>query len=153
MLWIYRTQSALSRLALLKINRSAQGRRKYRRKKKGIKAMKANLPKGLGGGPQNMQSMIKQAQKMQEQMEQLKSELDEREYTVQAGGGAVTVVINGKKEIQKIDISKDIVDPDDIETLEDVLTAAFNEAIKRVEDTNEQEMSKVTGNISLPGMF
>lgn len=90
---------------------------------------------------------------MQEQMEQLKSELDEREYTVQAGGGAVTVVINGKKEIQKIDISKDIVDPDDIETLEDVLTAAFNEAIKRVEDTNEQEMSKVTGNISLPGMF
>ncbi len=115
--------------------------------------MKANLPKGLGGGPQNMQSMIKQAQKMQEQMEQLKSELDEREYTVQAGGGAVTVVINGKKEIQKIDISKDIVDPDDIETLEDVLTAAFNEAIKRVEDTNEQEMSKVTGNISLPGMF
>ena len=153
MLWIYRTQSALSRLALLKVNRSAQGRRKYRRKKKGIKAMKANLPKGLGGGPQNMQSMIKQAQKMQEQMEQLKSELDEREYTVQAGGGAVTVVINGKKEIQKIDISKDIVDPDDIETLEDVLTAAFNEAIKRVEDTNEQEMSKVTGNISLPGMF
>ena len=115
--------------------------------------MKANLPKGLGGGPQNMQSMIKQAQKMQEQMEQLKSELDEREYTVQAGGGAVTVVINGKKEIQKIDISKDIVDPDDIETLEDVLTAAFNEAIKRVEDTNEQKMSKVTGNISLPGMF
>lgn len=115
--------------------------------------MKANLPKGLGGGPQNMQSMIKQAQKMQEQMEQLKSELDEREYTVQAGGGAVTVVINGKKEIQKIDISKDIVDPDDIETLEDVLTAAFNEAIKRVEYTNEQEMSKVTGNISLPGMF
>ena len=115
--------------------------------------MKANLPKGLGGGPQNMQCMIKQAQKMQEQMEQLKSELDEREYTVQAGGGAVTVVINGKKEIQKIDISKDIVDPDDIETLEDVLTAAFNEAIKRVEDTNEQEMSKVTGNISLPGMF
>lgn len=115
--------------------------------------MRANLPKGIGGGPQNMQSMIKQAQKMQEQMEQLKDELDAREYTVQAGGGAVTVVINGKKEIQKIDISKDIVDPDDIETLEDVLTAAFNEAIKRVEDTNESEMSKVTGSLSLPGMF
>lgn len=115
--------------------------------------MRANLPKGIGGGPQNMQSMIKQAQKMQEQMEQLKEELDAREYTVQAGGGAVTVVINGKKEIQKIDISKDIVDPDDIETLEDVLTAAFNEAIKRVEDTNENEMSKVTGSLSLPGMF
>lgn len=115
--------------------------------------MRANLPKGIGGGPQNMQSMIKQAQKMQEQMEQLKDELDAREYTVQAGGGAVTVVINGKKEIQKINISKDIVDPDDIETLEDVLTAAFNEAIKRVEDTNESEMSKVTGSLSLPGMF
>ena len=115
--------------------------------------MRANLPKGMGGGPQNMNAMIRQAQKMQEDMEALQAELDEREYDISAGGGVVTVKINGKKEILAIDIKPEIVDPDDIETLSDILVAAVNEAIKRVEDTNSGEMSKITGNMSVPGLF
>lgn len=113
--------------------------------------MKARLPQGMGGGPQNMNAMLRQAQKMQEDMAALQEELDAREYTVSAGGGMVTVNINGKKEIQNIDIKPEIVDPDDIETLSDILTAAVNEAIKRVEETNAAEMQKITG--SVPGLF
>ncbi len=115
--------------------------------------MKARLPQGFGGGPQNMNAMTRQAQKMQEQMETLQAELDAKEYEINAGGGVVTVKINGKKEILSIDIKPEIVDPDDIETLADVLTAAVNEAIRTVEETNSAEMSKVTGGMSLPGMF
>ncbi len=115
--------------------------------------MKARLPKGMGGGPQNMQSMIKQAQKMQEEMEKAQAELDEKEYETQAGGGAVKVKINGKKEILSLEISPDIVDPDDIETLSDVITAAVNEAIKIVETTNNETMNKITGSLNVPGMF
>lgn len=118
--------------------------------------MKARLPQGMGGGPQNMQGMIKQAQKMQEQMTTLQEELDAKEYEIKAGGGVVTVTINGKKEIQKIDIAPEIVDPDDIETLSDILVAACNEAIKKVEETNASEMEKITGNLGgmgIPGLF
>lgn len=115
--------------------------------------MKANLPKGIGGGPQNMQAMLKQAQKMQEDMEALQADLDEREYDISAGGGVVNVKINGKKEILSIGIEPEIVDPDDVETLSDILVAAINEAIKRVEDTNSAEMQKVTGNLGMPGLF
>lgn len=115
--------------------------------------MKANVPKGMGGGPQNMNAMLRQAQKMQEDMEALQADLDAREYEISAGGGVVGVKINGKKEILSIDIQPEIVDPDDIETLSDILVAAVNEAIKRVEDTNSAEMSKITGNVGLPGLF
>ena len=115
--------------------------------------MKANLPKGMGGGPQNMNAMLRQAQKMQEDMEALQADLDAREYDISAGGGVVGVKINGKKEILSIDIQPEIVDPDDIETLSDILVAAVNEAIKRVEDTNNAEMSKITGQVGLPGLF
>ena len=115
--------------------------------------MRANLPTGMGGGPQNMNAMIRQAQKMQEDMEALQEELDAREYDISAGGGVVGVKINGKKEILSIDIKPEIVDPDDIETLSDILVAAVNEAIKRVEDTNSAEMSKITGNAGIPGLF
>jgi DNA-binding YbaB/EbfC family protein len=115
--------------------------------------MRANIPKGMGGGPQNMNAMPRQAQKMQEEMEALQADLDEREYDVSAGGGVVNVKINGKKEILSIGIEPEIVDPDDIETLSDILVAAVNEAIKRVEDTNSAEMSKITGSMGMPGMF
>ncbi len=115
--------------------------------------MKARLPKGMGGGPQNMNAMIRQAQKMQADMEALQEELDAREYDVSAGGGVVTVKINGKKEILSIGLKPEIVDPDDIESLSDILVAAVNEAIKKVEDTNAQEMQKITGDISVPGLF
>ena len=115
--------------------------------------MRANLPKGMGGGPQNMNAMIRQAQKMQEDMEALQADLDAREYDISAGGGVVGVKINGKKEILSIDIQPEIVDPDDIETLSDILVAAVNEAIKRVESTNNSEMEKITGKMNMPGMF
>ena len=115
--------------------------------------MKARIPKGMGGGPQNMNAMIKQAQKMQEDMENLQAELDEREYDISAGGGMVSLKINGKREILSMDIKPEIVDPDDTETLADIIIAAVNEGLKRVEETNSAEMAKVTGNIGLPGMF
>ena len=115
--------------------------------------MRANVPKGMGGGPQNMQAMIRQAQKMQEDMAALQEELDAREYEIKAGGGMVTVNINGKKEVLSIDIQPEIVDPDDIETLSDILVAAVNEAIKRVETTNSEEMDKLTKNVGFPGLF
>jgi DNA-binding YbaB/EbfC family protein len=115
--------------------------------------MRANIPKGMGGGPQNMQAMIRQAQKMQEDMAAKQEELNSREYDVSAGGGVVNVKINGKKEILAIDLQPEIVDPDDIETLSDILVAAVNEAIKRVEDTNNEEMNKIAGPMNLPGLF
>ncbi len=114
--------------------------------------MRANYPKGLGG-PQNMSGMMKQVQKMQEDMAALQSELEEREYEVSAGGGMVTVKINGKREILHMDIQPDIVDPDDIETLADVITAAVNEAIKKVDATSESEMQKLTGGLNIPGIL
>ena len=115
--------------------------------------MKARLPKGVGGGPANMQSMIKQAQKMQADMELLQEELNAKEYDIAAGGGAVTIKINGKKEVISIKLSEEIVDPDDTETLEDTLVAAVNQAIKTVEETNSEAMNKIAGNISMPGLF
>ncbi len=100
-----------------------------------------------------MNAMIKQAQKMQAEMEALQEQLDEKEYDVSAGGGVVTVKINGKKEILSIDLKPEIVDPDDIESLSDILVAAVNEAIKKVEETNAAEMQKITGDINVPGLF
>ncbi len=115
--------------------------------------MRANIPKGMGGGPQNMQAMIRQAQKMQEDMAALQEDLDAREYSVKAGGGMVEVKINGKKEVLNIEIQPEIVDPDDIETLSDILVAAVNEAIKRVETTNAAEMERITKGMNMPGLF
>ena len=118
--------------------------------------MRANIPKGMGGGPQNMNAMIRQAQKMQEDMEALQADLDAREYEISAGGGMVKLKINGKREVLSIDISPDIVDPDDVETLADIITAAVNEGIKRVDDTNAEEMGKITGGMGgfgMPGLF
>ena len=115
--------------------------------------MRANIPKGMGGGPQNMNAMIRQAQKMQEDMAALQDDLDAREYDISAGGGVVGVKINGKKEILSIDIKPEIVDPDDIETLEDLIVAGVNEAIKKVEAVSAEEMQKITGSMNLPGLF
>lgn len=112
--------------------------------------MKARIPKA-GGGAANMDQMIRQAHKMQEQMEALQADLDAREYEISAGGGMVKLKINGQKTITSLAISPEIVDPDDVETLSDIITAAVNQAIKQVEDTNAQEMQKITGGIGLPG--
>ena len=114
--------------------------------------MKARVPQGP-----SMNAMIKQAHKMQEDMAALQAELEEREYEISAGGGAAKIKINGKKEIVSLEIAPEIVDPDDVETLCDILTAGINEAIKRVEQTSEREMAKITagmpGMSGFPGLF
>ncbi len=118
--------------------------------------MNVRVPKngGMGG---NMQNMLKQAQKMQEDMANLQADLEAREYDVAAGGGMVKIRIDGKKRILSMEIAPEIVDPDDIETLSDIIIAAVNEAIRRVEDTASEEMAKLTGPLGLgggiPGMF
>ena len=115
--------------------------------------MKVRLPDGMGKGPSNMNAMMRQAQKMQEDMTALQEDLDSREYDISAGGGVVNIKINGKKEILNIEIKPEIVDSDDIEMLQDILTAGINEAIKKVETTNSEEMSKITGSLNIPGLF
>lgn len=115
--------------------------------------MKARLPQGMGGGPKNMNAMIRQAQKMQEDMKKKQEELEQMEFTTTAGGGMVEVTINGKKEVKSITLKPEIVDPEDIDMLQDLIVAAVNEAIRTVEDKSSTEMEKITGNLNIPGMF
>ncbi len=101
---------------------------------------------GYGGGmPGNMSNLMKQAQKMQRQMEQASKELEEKEFTVTAGGGAVTVTISGRKEILSVKLQEEVVDPDDIEMLEDLIVAAVNEGLRKVDEESQASMSKFTG--------
>ncbi len=111
--------------------------------------MNVRLPKS---GPGNTANMLKQVQKMQEDMANLQTELEAKEYEVSAGGGMVNVRINGKKEILSIDIKPEIVDPDDIETLSDIIVAGVNQAIKKVDEVSGEEMSKITGQMNIPGI-
>ena len=115
--------------------------------------MKSRLPQGYGGGAQNMQAMVRQAQKMQEEMQEKQAELFEKEYDISAGGGAVALKINGKKEVLSLTISPEVIDPDDAETLQDLIVAAVNEGIKTVEGEAEKVMSGITGGMNIPGMF
>ena len=105
----------------------------------------------MGGG--NMNNMIRQAQKMQEQMMKIQEEAEEKQVSASAGGGAVTVTVSGKKQIVEIKISPEAVDPDDVETLEDLIMAATNEAMRQAEEMMTQAMSKVTGGMNIPGLF
>ena len=100
-----------------------------------------------GGMPGNMGNLMKQAQKMQKQMEDATKELEEKEVTATAGGGAVEVTISGKKEVTKVKLSEEVVDPDDIEMLEDLIMAAANEALREIEQTSQQTMAKITGGL------
>ena len=97
------------------------------------------------GMPGNMNNLMKQAQKMQRQMEEAQKELEEKEITAAAGGGAVEVTVSGKREITKVKLSEEVVDPDDIEMLEDLIMAATNEALRQIEEYSQQSMSKITG--------
>ena len=107
-----------------------------------------------GGMPGNMNNLMKQAQRMQRQMEENKKALEEKEFTASAGGGAVEVVINGKKELKSLTISPDAVDPDDVEMLQDMIIAAVNEALRKAEEASAQSMSRITGNLGgLGGLF
>ena len=104
-----------------------------------------------GGMPGNMTNLMKQAQRMQRQMEESQKELETKEYTANAGGGAVSVTITGKKEVVKVSLDKEAIDPDDSEMLEDLIMAATNEALRMVEDASQEAMAKMTGGLGLPG--
>ncbi len=101
-----------------------------------------------GGMPGNMNNLVKQAQRMQRQMEEASKEIEEQEVTATAGGGAVEVTVSGKKEITRIKLAEEVVDPEDIEMLEDLVMAATNEALRQVEDMSQQSMEKITGGMN-----
>ncbi len=105
------------------------------------------------GNMANMGKMMKQMQKAQKQMEELQNELEEKEVEASSGGGAVTVKANGKKEIISITIDKDVVDPEDVEMLEDLVMAAVNEALREAEELMAEGMKKLTGGMNIPGLF
>ncbi len=115
--------------------------------------MKARLPQGMGGGAQNMNSMIKQAQKMQTKITELQEDIENREFSTTVGGGAVEVTMSGKKEIKKLVIKPEVVDPEDGEMLQDLIISAFNDTVKQIEETTETEMGAITGGVSFPGLF
>lgn len=115
--------------------------------------MKARLPQGMGGGPQNMNAMLKQAQKMQGDIQELQADLEERDFSASVGGGAVEITITGKRLVKSLKIKPEVVDPEDVEMLEDLIMSAFNEATNNLEKISEEEMSKITGGVSLPGLF
>jgi DNA-binding YbaB/EbfC family protein len=105
-----------------------------------------------GGMPGNMGNLMKQAQKMQKQMEEAQAKLDDLEVTATAGGGAVEVTATGKREITKVKLSQEVVDPDDVEMLEDLIMAATNEALRKVDEASQESMSKITGGLG-GGLF
>ena len=113
--------------------------------------MRARIPKQ--GGAQDMNAMIRQAQKMQDKITELQEDIEARDFTASVGGGAVEVVVTGKKTIKSLTIKPEVVDPEDIEMLQDLVISAVNEAIANVEKVTEEEMTKVTGGVSLPGLF
>ena len=109
-------------------------------------AKRGGFPGGMGM-PGNMNNLMKQAQKMQKQMEETTKELEEKQYTAAAGGGAVEVTVLGKKEVVKVKLSEEVVDPDDIEMLEDLIMAATNEALRKMEEESSAQMAKITGGL------
>ena len=119
--------------------------------------MKANIPRGMGGGagmnPGNMQAMLRQAQKMQEDAQRVQEELEQTEYSATAGGGAVSATVNGKHDLTALTISPDVVDPDDAEMLADLVMAAVNEAHRAAAKDAEAKMGAVTGGMNVPGLF
>ena len=100
-----------------------------------------------GGMPGNMNNLMKQAQRMQRQVEETTKELEEKEYSASAGGGAVTVTVSGKKEVLSVKLAEEVVDPDDIEMLQDLIVAATNEALRKMEEESQAAMSKLTGGL------
>ena len=100
-----------------------------------------------GGMPGNMNNLMKQAQRMQRQVEETTKELEEKEYSASAGGGAVTVTVSGKKEVLSVKLAEEVVDPNDIEMLQDLIVAATNEALRKMEEESQAAMSKLTGGL------
>lgn len=103
--------------------------------------------------PGNMNNMMKQVQKMQKEMQEAQAKIEEQEFEATAGGGAILVVVNGRKEVIKIELKPEIVDPDDIEMLQDLIMVAVNEALKTADATMSKSMDKLTGGMNVPGLF
>ena len=116
--------------------------------------MKARLPKNYGGGGiGNMQQLAMQAQKMQQKMEETTTELEEKEYSATAGGGAVKATVTGKMEVKSLEIDPEVVDPEDVEMLSDIVIGAVNEALINAAKEKEDALSAISGGLSIPGMF
>lgn len=112
--------------------------------------MKARLPEGYG--KQNMNDLMKKAQQMQEDMQNKQTELEETEFPVKASGGMIEMVMRGDYQISSVKINPEIVQPDDIEMLEDMIAAAFNEAVRTVKETTDQAMEEISGGFNIPGL-
>ena len=117
---------------------------------KGLKAGKKKKPQG--GGKGNMQKQLAQMQAVQAKMDEVQQEIEQMEATATSGGGAVSVTVTGAKQIKDISIQQDVVDPDDVEMLQDLIMTAVNEALRQMEEISENEMSKVTGGLGIPGL-
>lgn len=116
--------------------------------------MKARLPKGYGGGsPSNLQQLARQAQKLQEEMANLTTELEAKEYTASAGGEAVKATVTGKLELKSMELKPEVVDPQDVEMLSDLIIAAVNEALRAAQSDKSERMEKLSGGLSMPGML
>ncbi len=115
--------------------------------------MKARLPKEYQNAAPNMNSMVRKAQKMQEDMTRVQEELAEKEFTKQVGGGALELVMTGDKQLKSVTLKPEVVDPEDIEMLQDLIISGVNEILKEVDDYGANEMEKVTGGVSFPGFF
>ena len=105
------------------------------------------------GGMGNMNSMIKQAQKMQAEMERMQAEMEDKKFEATAGGGAVAVTVSGKKELLDVTISPEACDPDDVEMLQDLIIVAVNDAMKKADEASASQMGKITGGMNIPGLF
>ncbi len=115
--------------------------------------MKARIPQNMQGGPQNMNQMIRQAQKMQEDMAAFQEEFASREFRSASGGGAVEVVMNGNRELLNVHIKPEVIDSDDTEMLEDLIVSAVNETIRSIDEESAEGMGKITGGMNMPGLF
>lgn len=116
--------------------------------------MKARLPQGYGGGgAANLQQIARQAQKLQEQMDQKTAELEEKEYTAASGGDAVKATVTGKMEVRSIEIKPEVVDPEDVEMLSDLVIAAVNEALRAAAADKTEQIQKISGGLNMPGLF
>lgn len=109
--------------------------------------------KPSGGGAGNMQKQLAQVQAMQRKMEELQAELEEKEIEATAGGGAVSVTVNGRHEIKNISLKPEVVDPEDVEMLQDLIMVAANEAMRQIDEMTQNEMGKLTGGLSIPGLM
>lgn len=112
---------------------------------------RGGMPMGMGG--KNQMQMMKQAQKMQQDLLKMQEEMQQKEYEATAGGGVITAVVNGSRELLRVSIDPEAVDPDDVEMLQDMVVAAVNEAMRKAEADQSASMSKLTGGLNLGGLF